>query len=115
MRCPENFVDDEAFAAYSVQSRAIRHPMPHVRCPWLQAITRVSLPWPQFLTRGCHAKNHWVIAGRVVDTHVYPVIMDVLVGSALETMWMGGFKVHVSTSSMCCALWVYSNEYSPDE
>ncbi len=33
-----------------------------------------------FLTRTCHPEDHRVIAGRVVDTHIYSIIMDVLVG-----------------------------------
>jgi hypothetical protein len=28
----------------------------------------------------------------------------------LESPEMGGFKVHVSTNSMCCTLWVVSSE-----
>ena len=35
---------------------------------------------PQFLTRACHAEDHWVIAGRVVDSHIDLIIIDVLVG-----------------------------------
>jgi hypothetical protein len=51
-----------------------------IRCPRLQLITRVRLPWLHFLTRTCHPEDHRVIAGRVVDTHIYSIIMDVLVG-----------------------------------
>jgi hypothetical protein len=92
LRCPENFVDDEAFAACSVQGRAARQPGTHVRCPWFQVVARVRCRWLQFFTRTCHAEHHRVIAWRVVDTHIYPVITDALV-------WLRGDQLNEGLQS----------------